>query len=119
MHRWITIAAYGWLVLGGILHIVIDVASQYLRSTRAPGPATTLYYGLNTSYAAGQIFFGLLGLLLVRSSPELVSTWPIVTLSLVASVCWLVIGYAWMEYWEPKAMACVFGSLILAATLTR
>ncbi len=51
-------AAYGWLLLGGVLHFSIDVVAQYLRGKRAPGPQTTLFYGLNTAYALGHIWWG-------------------------------------------------------------
>jgi hypothetical protein len=55
MHKYLVYTAYGWLTLSGTLHFVIDVLSQYLRGTRAPGPETTLFFGLNTAYAMGQM----------------------------------------------------------------
>lgn len=38
--------AYGWLILAGLMHFIIDVVSQYLRGARVPGPEITLYFGL-------------------------------------------------------------------------
>ncbi|WP_145958942.1 hypothetical protein [Sphingobium sp. SCG-1] len=35
-------AAFGWLTFTGTLHFAIDVASQYVRGKRGPGPETTL-----------------------------------------------------------------------------
>ena len=55
MHRNLLYAAYGFLLLSGILHFSIDVVSQYMRGKRTPGSEATLYYGLNTAYALGQL----------------------------------------------------------------
>ena len=50
LHHTLLYAAYGWLLLSGLLQIGIDVVSQYLRGKRAPSTSTTLYYGLNSAY---------------------------------------------------------------------
>lgn len=60
MHTILTYASYGWLAFSGTVHCVIDVASQHVRGKRAPGPETTLFYGLHSSFALGQVLCGLL-----------------------------------------------------------
>ena len=117
MHRILLYVAYGWLTLGGALHFTIDVASQYLRGKRTPGAETTLYYGLNSAFALGQLAFGLLGLWLAWRSPGLLGEKPLVFLSLFAAAGWLAITFTAMEYWEPKFVTGVFGALIIAAAL--
>ena len=74
MHALVTYAAYGFLVLGGSLHFAIDVVSQYARGKRVSGPDTTLYFGLNTAYALGQVVFGVLALIVARRALPLLST---------------------------------------------
>ena len=66
MHKSLAYAAYGWLTFGGTMHFAVDVLAQYARGKRAPGPETTLFYGMNTAYALGQVAFGALGLLVAR-----------------------------------------------------
>jgi hypothetical protein len=66
LHSPLLYGAYVWLVISGLLHFGIDVVSQYRRGKRAPGPATTLYYGLNSSYVASQILFAALALFAIR-----------------------------------------------------
>src|SRR5271167_347086 len=75
-------AAYGWLLLGGALHFAIDVVSQYVRGTRVPGTEATLYYGLDTAYALGQVLLALLALLAIRKGLDVMGQWPGVTLGL-------------------------------------
>jgi len=92
------------LTLGGPLHFFIDVISQYLRGKRIPGPEATLYYGLNTAYALGQVLFGLLGLLVAGQALAVLGEWPAVSLTLAAAACWLIFGLIFMEYSEPKVV---------------
>jgi len=110
--------AYGWLTFGGAMHFVIDVLSQHLRGRRAPGPATTLYFGLNTAYALGQILFGVLCLLVARRAPALLGQWPAVVLSLGAALGWVGFGFVFLEYREPRIVAALFGALVVAAAVT-
>ncbi len=65
MHKYLVYAAYGLLTFGGVMHFLVDVVAQYARGKRVPGPATTLYYGLNTAYALSQVLFGLMALLII------------------------------------------------------
>ncbi len=118
MHKYLAYAAFGWLTVSGALHFAIDVVSQFARGKRLPGPETTLYYGLNTTYALGQVLFGLLGLIVAHSAVELLGRWPALSLSALATVAWLAIGFAYIEYREPKIMVGIFGTLLLAFAIT-
>jgi hypothetical protein len=118
MHKYLVYAAYGWLTLVGTLHFFIDVVSQYLRGKRVPGPEATLYYGLNTAYALGQVLFGLLGLLVARQALVVLSQWPVVSLTIAAAACWLVFSFIFTEYSEPKVVVGIFGTLAIAAAIT-
>jgi hypothetical protein len=119
MHKYLVYAAYGWLALSGILHFVIDVLSQHLRGKRAPGLETTLYYGLNSAFALGQVAFGLLGLYLARQAMSLLGETPVLMLGVAAAVGWLAITFFFMNYWEPKLNAGIFCVLIVAVWVTR
>ncbi len=55
LHKVLVYVAFGWLAFAGTMHFLIDVLAQYLRHKRVPGPEKTLYYGLNTAYALGQV----------------------------------------------------------------
>ncbi len=118
MHRYLIYAAYGWLALGGMMHFFIDVVSQYLRHKRAPGPEATLFYGMNTAYAFGQVMFGLFGLLVAWQAFDLLGRWPAISLTLTAAACWLIFDFIFIEYWEPKFIVAIFAALAIAAALT-
>jgi hypothetical protein len=119
MHKYIVFSAYSWLTLIGILHFTVDVASQYLRGKREPSLETTLYYGLNSAFALGQVAFGLLGLFLAWRAIGLLSETPVLVLSVLAAFGWLAITFLFMEYWEPKLNVGIFCVLIVAALFTR
>jgi hypothetical protein len=118
MHKYFIYGAYGWLTLAGTLHFIIDVVSQYLRGKRAPGPETTLFYGMNTAYALGQVLFGLFGLLVARYSLTLLDQWPARSLAFTAAACWLSFSFVFLEYREPKLIGVVFAALLLGAAFT-
>ncbi|GBR09800.1 hypothetical protein [Gluconobacter frateurii] len=119
MHRTFLLAAYIWLTFSGTLHFLIDVVSQYMRRKHVPGPETTLYYGLNTSFALGQIVFGLLCLWLVWQAPELSHQRVFTTVSFAAAAGWLAVTFAFMSYWEPRVNVIAFGILLAGALLSR
>ena len=119
MHRILAYVAFGWLTLAGTLHFAIDVVSQYLRGKRIPSAETTLYYGLNTSYALGQVLFGIFGLLVARRALDLLGQWPALLLCALATAAWLAIGFEFIEYREPKIIVGIFGALVLAMAVTR
>ena len=118
MHRWLIYATYGWLTLGGTLHFAIDVVSQYVRNKRPPGPETTLYFGLNTAFALGQILFGALGLWVARQAIELLGQGPAIALTLFAAACWLGFCFMFIEYKEPRFVVGLFALLAIAAAVT-
>lgn len=117
MQKYIIYTAYGWLTLTGILHFIVDVASQYLRSARAPGLETTLYYGLNSAFSLGKIVFGLFGLFLAWRAMDLMNERFVQVLAIVAGLGWLAITFLFMEYWQPKFNAGIFCALVIAAFL--
>ena len=119
MHTYIVHAAYGWLTLTGILHFVIDVVSHALRGRHPPGIEATLYYGLHSAFALGQLAFGLFGLYLARQFMSLLGTAPALVLSMAAGLGWLAISFLFMEYRPPRFNAAVFCVLIVAAWATR
>lgn len=118
MHTYLTYGAFGWLAFTGVAHFVVDVVSQYLRGKRPPGVETTLYYGLNSAFALGQVLFGLICLWIAWRQPSLLAERPVVALCLAGAVAWLTITFAFMEYWEPKMNAGIFAALLIAALLT-
>lgn len=120
-HKMFKIFAYstfGWLVLSGILHFAIDVASQYIRGVRTPGTETTLYYGLHTSYAASLLLVGGFGVLMTAYAQPLLKHWPVTALLATAYVIWFAIGFAFIEYREPKIMLGIGCALFLAMLYT-
>ena len=118
MHKSLVYAAYGWLTFGGTMHFLVDVLSQYVRGKRAPGPETTLFYGLNTAYALGQVVFGVIGLVVARQALPLLGQWPAIAVTLAATAAWLAFGFVFIEYWEPKVVIALFGVLAIAAAVT-
>ena len=111
-------AAYGWLLLGGVLHFTVDVAAQYLRGKRTPSTQTTLFYGLNTAYALGQILVGLLAILVLRSGSLALQRWPGLTFGFTAAACWLAVCIFFLEYTQPRGVVIVFAALLCAAAFT-
>jgi len=119
MFTYLVRAAYGWLVVSGVLHFIVDVVSQYVRGVREPGAATQLYYGLNSAFAFGQFAFGLFGLLLSWLAPSVLREGPVLLMAALTGVAWLAIAFLFMDYWEPRFMVGVFCALVGAAWLAR
>lgn len=119
MHRTLLYATYGTLLVSGILHYIADVLSQYLRGTRAPGPETTLYYGLNTAYSIGQVVFALCALMIIRSGSTLMDSTGGIAISFAAIIGWLVFTFFFIEYTPPKVFIGVVLVLLIAATVVR
>ncbi|MEA1085190.1 hypothetical protein SFC76_13055 [Sphingomonas sp. CD22] len=115
MARYLTVAAFRWLALTGTMHFVIDVVSQYWRGKRAPGPETTLYYGLNSAFALSQVLFGLLCLWAMRKQPDLLRDPMVMVLSVAGGAAWLTLTFLAMDYWEPKLNAGIFAVLLITA----
>ena len=111
-------AAYGWLLFASVVHFAIDVVSQYVRGRRAPGPATTLYYGLNSSYTLGQVLLALLALLVLSSGSTAFQQWPGLSLGFVAAAAWLAICFQSIEYPQPRIIVAIFAALLAGAAFT-
>ncbi len=112
-------AAYGWLLFSGVVHFTIDVLSQHLRGKRLPGPETTLYYGLNSAYALGQVLVSLLALLMLRSGTSAISHWPGFAIAFSGAALWLVICLLSVEYPQPRVIIGLFAALLTSAALAR
>ena len=115
MTRYLVHATYGWLLITGSLHFCIDVVSHLLRHKHPPGPESTLYYGLNSAFALGQVVLGAVGLLLALQAVPVVSQWPMKTIALLAGLGWFAITWLFMDYTEPKVNVGVFCLLAAAA----
>jgi len=92
--------------------------SQHLRGKRVPSAETTLYYGLHSAFALGQVVFGLLGLWTARRALAVLTEPPVLILSLLAAFGWLAITVLFMKYWEPKLNTAIFCALVIGAALT-
>jgi hypothetical protein len=110
--------AYGWLLLSGVLHFGIDVVSQYLRGKRPPGAATTLYYGLNSTYALSQVLFAALALFAIRQGMTAMGQWSGLALGLLAACAWFVLSLLFLEYPQPRMTVALFAALLLGVALT-
>ncbi len=117
MERILMLAAFGWLTFGGVVHFVIDVVSQAMRGARAPGPATTAYYGLHSSYALSQVLLAACGFLIAFGAPELLRATSLKVVCLVALAAWLTICVLFVEYWQPRLIAGIFGALVVSAAV--
>ena len=101
-----------------VLHFSIDVVAQYLRGKRAPGPQTTLFYGLNTAYALGHILVGLVALLVLHSGSPVLGRWPGLTIGFAAAAGWFAVCVFFLEYTQPRGVVMVFAVLLGVAALT-
>lgn len=119
MHKYLVYATYGWLAFAGVSHFIADVLSQYVRGKHFPSVETTLYYGLNTAFAWGQITVGALGLYLAWRAMPVVSSTPVSAIMAIAGLGWLAITFPFMSYWEPKASMSIFCALTFACLLIR
>ena len=117
MHKYLVYTAYGWLSFTGVMHFAIDVVSQHLRGKHVPSTETTLYYGLHSAFALGQLVLGLLGLWLAGRAMDLLEEPAVVAVSLAATAGWLAISVLFMEYWPPRFNTALFGVLVVAAAL--
>ena len=114
--RFLLYLPYIWLLLTGTLHFCIDVLSQYLQGKRAASVETTLYYGLNTAYALGQILLAVGALLCISSGSMMMQQWPGLLLGFGAAAAWFAICVVFLEYREPRILLAIFVTL-LAVTI--
>ena len=118
LHGSLLYRAYSWLLLSGLLHLGIDVISQCIRGKRAPGPATKLYYGLNSSYAVSQILFAALALFAIRHGVTAMGQSSGLVLGLLAAGAWFVLSLMFLEYSQPRMTVALFAALLVGAALT-
>ena len=119
LHGLLLYGAYGWLVIGGVLHFAVDVVSQYVRGKRLPGPATTLYYGLNSTYAMSQILFGALALFAIRHGVSAMGQENGLALGFLAACAWFVLCLRFMEFPQPRVVVAVYAGLLAGVALTK
>jgi hypothetical protein len=118
LHLYLLYGAYTWLFVTGMLQFTIDVLSQWARGKRSPGVATTLYYGLNTSYALSQVLFAALALFAVSQGLHSLGRMPGLLLGFAAALCWLAICVLFLEYWQPRMTIAIFVVALAAVALT-
>jgi hypothetical protein len=118
LHSLLLYAAYGWLILSGFLHFVVDVLSQYFRAKRAAGPATTLYYGLNSTYALSQVLFAALALFAIRQGMTSMGKGEGLALGFLAACAWFVLCLLFIEYPQPRLAVVIFGVLLTGVAVT-
>ncbi|KGE17644.1 hypothetical protein [Paenibacillus wynnii] len=117
MRMTLWLIAYGWVIVTGSMHFMVDVVSQYVRGVRSPGTESTYYYGMNTAFALGEVLFGLFGLILCLKAPQLAAEWPAVTLAIAAALAWLAFSFMFLPYREPKIISFIFALLVIAAAV--
>ena len=118
LHRMFLYGAYGWLLLSGILHFAVDVVSQYARGKRLPSPETTLYYGLNTTYAVSQCLVAALTLLVIRHGVTAMGQGYGLALGFLAACAWFVLCLRFMEYPQPRIAVVLFVVLLAGTAFT-
>jgi hypothetical protein len=118
LHGLLIYGAYGWLFVSGILHFAVDVVSQYLRGKRVPGPATTLYYGLNSTYAVSQVLFAALALFAIQHDGGAMGQGYGLALGFLAACAWFVLCLRFIEYPQPRVAVAVFAGLLAGVALT-
>ena len=118
LHVSLLYAAYGWLLLSGVLHFGIDVVAQYARGKRQAGAATTLCYGLNSAYALSQILFAALALLALSQELIVLGRWPGLILGFLAASSWMVLCVLFLEYRQLRMTVALFAALLVAVALT-
>jgi hypothetical protein len=118
MHRVLLHAMFGWLALAGTMHFVADVVAPFVRGTPAPGADASSHVGMHTSFALGQVLFGLLGLVLARRAIHVLDQRLVIAICVAAAAGWLAISLVFMAAWEPKVVLGVFAALVFASIAT-
>ncbi|MGI4828675.1 MAG: hypothetical protein ACRYFU_10875 [Janthinobacterium lividum] len=118
LHGMLLYGAYDWLPLSGVLHFVVDVVSQYLRRKHAPSPATTLYYGMNSTYAMSKFLLAALALFAIRQGVAAIGHGYGLALGLLAACAWFVPCLLFVEYPQPRIAVAVFAALPAVVALT-
>ena len=106
LHGLLLHGPYSWLLIIELLHCGIAPGSQHIRVKRDPSSATSLYYGLNSSYAVSQIMFA--GM--VRGSGVL--------LGLLAAGAWFVLSLVVLKSSQTRMTGTLFPALPVGVALT-
>lgn len=119
MHKFLLYAGYGYLAVSGVLHFLVDVVAHHFHHQRAAGPETAMYNGLHSAYALGQVVFGLIAILIIRSGSDLMSRQIGQAIGFFAVAGWLAISLKFIEYTPPKFNISVVLALLIAAAFTK
>jgi hypothetical protein len=118
MHRAFLYGAFGFLLLTGVLHFVVDVVHQHYSGQRPAGTETTYYFGLHSAYALGQVVFAALAILIIRSGSDLLSKVPGQVISFIAVAGWFAICFKFSEYIPPRINLGIVTALLIGAVIT-
>jgi hypothetical protein len=116
MHANISLLAFSWLTLGGTMQIILLIFRS-LRGQRNTDGESTFYYGHVTSFAFGQILYGLFGLLLIFQAPYVMHRAQFVTLTTFALCGWFAIDLFLLHLQKPKFTTLIFGLLLIVFNL--
>jgi hypothetical protein len=119
VRRNLLFVAYGYLFWAGVLHFLIEVALAHLGGRLAPGPQTSLYYGLHSAYALGQVAFGMAAVLIVRTGSDVLARRGGLAVGIAAAGAWLVLAFLFIEYVQPRIHMAVVLILLIGAALSR
>jgi hypothetical protein len=118
VHKKFLYAAYGFLLLTGVMHFLIDVVRHHFAGLQEPGLAATYYYGLHSAYSLGQVLFALAAIMVIRSGSDLMSRAPGRMLSFSAIAGWFAICLLFMDYTPPWVNLVIVFALLTAAAAT-
>ncbi|MDG2522579.1 hypothetical protein P7B02_13600 [Caulobacter segnis] len=119
MRRNLLFVAYGYLFWAGALHFLIEVVLSHLGGRLTPGPQTSLYYGLHSAYALGQVAFGLAAVLIVRAGSDVMARRGGLAIGIAAASAWLVFAFLFIDYVQPRIHMAVVLILLIGAALSR
>jgi hypothetical protein len=117
MHTYLLGFALYSLVIGGVIQF-IDITCQSLRGARPQGVETTLYYGLNSTFALSQLLYGLSGVLLQHHALGVFDQPDFLVLSSIATAGWLTINLFCLDSGKPRLTTLSFTLLSAASAMT-
>ena len=95
------------------------MVSQYIRGNRTPSPETTLYFGLNSSYAVSQTLFAVLALFAIRQRVTAMAKPQVLCWGFVAACAWFARSLMFLEYPQPRITVAVFAILLVGVAFAR
>ena len=118
LHGLLLHGPYSWLLISGLLHFGIAPVSQLIHVKRTPSSATTLYYGLNSSYSVCQVLFAALALFAIRKGVTAMGQGSGFLLGLLAACAWFVISLLVLKSPQPRMTGTLFAALSVEVALT-